>query len=112
VFNEEINLSFGYPKSDTCGTCEQFKIKLQSDFSENSSVQSSVKSICPQQKNSIPTFTSTQKWLRKMCMYILLHSIFSKIYPFHLPVGDLFYMHQLWLYVFGVHSWGAQLWQQ
>ena len=21
----------------------------------------------------------------------------------HLPVGDLFYMHQLWLYVFAVH---------
>ena len=24
----------------------------------------------------------------------------------HLPVGDLFYMHQLWVYVFGVHSCG------
>ena len=24
----------------------------------------------------------------------------------HIPVGDVFYMHQLWLYVFGVHSCG------
>ena len=22
----------------------------------------------------------------------------------HIPVGDLFYMHQLWLYIFGIHS--------
>ena len=36
IFNEEFNL-FGYPKSDTCGVCEQFKIQL-SESPENSSV--------------------------------------------------------------------------
>ena len=30
VFNEEFNFSFGYPKTDTCGTCEKFKIELSS----------------------------------------------------------------------------------
>ena len=30
VFNEEFNLSFGYPKSYTCSTCEQFKIEIDS----------------------------------------------------------------------------------
>ena len=37
IFNEEFNLSFGYPKSDTCGVCEQFKIQL-SESPEKSSV--------------------------------------------------------------------------
>jgi hypothetical protein len=30
IFNEEFNLSFGHPKSDTCGTCEQSRIPLAS----------------------------------------------------------------------------------
>ena len=30
IFNEEFNLSFGHPKSDTCGTCEQSRIALAS----------------------------------------------------------------------------------
>ena len=29
VFNTEFNRSFGYPKSDTCGTCEKLKIELK-----------------------------------------------------------------------------------
>ena len=36
VFNEDFNLSFGDPKSDTCGTCEQFMIEL-SFLSDNPS---------------------------------------------------------------------------
>lgn len=28
IFNEKFNLSFGYPKTDTCGACEQFKNQI------------------------------------------------------------------------------------
>ena len=30
IFNEEFNLSFGYPKSDTCGQCDQLKHQISS----------------------------------------------------------------------------------
>ena len=30
----------------------------------------------------------------------------------HIPVGDVFYMRQLWLYVFGVHECGSNLWPE
>lgn len=26
-----------------------------------------------------------------------------------IPVGEVFYMHQLWMYVFGIHSYGTNL---
>ena len=29
-FNENFNLSFGYPKTDTCGTCDSLQIQLGS----------------------------------------------------------------------------------
>ena len=34
IFNEEYNLSFGYPRSDTCETCDLLQIKIQASKSD------------------------------------------------------------------------------
>lgn len=28
IFNNDFNIAFGYPRTDTCSTCDQFKVKL------------------------------------------------------------------------------------
>lgn len=108
VFNEEFNLSFGYPKSDTCGVCEQFKVELQSDESQ---VISSVRKRHEEHLRSAEKFYSELRLdteMAKMNKHVSTVTFdFQQNLPLpHLPVGDLFYMHQLWLYVFGVHSCG------
>ena len=35
IFIGEFNIHFGYPKSDTCGTCDGLKIQLQQASSES-----------------------------------------------------------------------------
>ena len=40
-FNQNFNFSFGYPKSDTCSTCDQLEVQLNA--SSDSAVQSSIR---------------------------------------------------------------------
>ena len=30
IFNTNFNISFGYPRTDTCSKCDEFKIKIES----------------------------------------------------------------------------------
>lgn len=39
---------------------------------------------------------------KEIHMLLSFRWIFSKIYPF---VGEVFYMHQIWVYVLGTHLW-------
>lgn len=57
VFNEEFNLSFGYPKSDTCGTCEQFMIEFSS-LSDNPSKKQVAEQRCDEHLCSAEKFYS------------------------------------------------------
>ena len=34
IFNEEYNLSFGYPRSDTCETCDLLHVAIQASKSD------------------------------------------------------------------------------
>ena len=106
TFNEDFNFSLGYPKTDTCGTCDQLKLTLvlqkkttlkmkmnmsPTSFSWEILQQSSYRHRNSQKNDHVATVT--------------FH--FQQNLPLpHIPVGDVFYMHQLWLYVFGVHSCG------
>lgn len=34
IFNNDFSITFGYPRTDTCNTCDQFKVKLDAVQSE------------------------------------------------------------------------------
>ena len=104
IFNEEFNLSFGYPKSDTCGVCEQFKIQL-SESPETSSVQKQHEEHLRSAESFYSELRLDTEMAKKNKHVSTFGFDFQQNQPLpHLPVGDLFYMHQLWHYVFGVHS--------
>lgn len=107
-FNENFNISFGYPKSDTCSTCDQLQVQLDA-------ASDSLKNLIRQQKedhlrkaerfySSLQTNTN----LAKQNEHIATITFdFQQNLPLpSVPVGEVFYMHQLWLYVFGVHNCG------
>ena len=110
VFNDEFNLSFGYPKSDTCGTCEQFMIELSS-LSHDPSKKQIAEQRHDEYLHSAEKFYSDIRLdteMAKKNTHICTMSFdFQQNLPLpHLPVGDLFYMQQLWVHVFGIHSCG------
>ena len=110
VFNENFNLSFGYPKTDTCGTCENFMVKL-SALPDGSQEKLATQKMHEDHLRSAEKFYSGLRFDTEMAKQNSdIRTVtfdFQQNLPLpHLPVGDLFYMQQLWLYVFGVHSCG------
>ena len=116
VFNTEFNLSFGYPKTDTCGTCEKLKIELESlpdgtpekqhvqenqeqHFYSAEKIQSDIRLDTEMAKNNQHIRTITFDF-NKICLFL------SSLY-----IGDLFYMCQLWVYVFGIHNFWCSFWK-
>ena len=45
IFQDEFNLSFGYPRTDTCGKCDllQTKLSIETDIQEKMKVQDELK---------------------------------------------------------------------
>ena len=78
-------------------------MKLQSDFPDNSSVQKQCEHHLCSAENSIPSVASTQMAKKNVHLYTITFNFQQNLSLPHLPVGDL---HQLWLYVFGVHRRG------
>ena len=96
IFNSEFNLTFGNPKTDTCPTCEIFKNRLTVHW---------------EHLDSAERFYSDLRYSTELvkgdCHVLTLTFDFQQNLPLpHIPVGDMFYLQQLWMYVFGIHSCG------
>ena len=113
VFNEDFNLSFGYPKSDTCPTCEQLKISMDSlpDGSEEKfkTGQDHEYHLRSAEKFYASLRLDTDRAKQQDHIQTISFDFQQNLPLPHLPVGDLFYMQQLWVYVFGVHSCGDNI---
>lgn len=110
VFNDESNLSFGYPKSDTCGTCEQFMTELSS-LNHDPSKKWIAERRRDEYLRSAEKFYSNirldMEMAKKNARICTMNFDFQQNLPLpHLPVGNLFYMQQLWVHVFGIHNCG------
>ena len=109
IFNTEFNLAFGSPKIDTCPTCESFRNKLAMQGDRTSKLK--VKEEHRRHLDSAEMFYSSLRHSTDLAKsdpsVLTLTFDFQQNFPLpHLPVGDLFYMQQLWMYIFGIHSCG------
>ena len=108
-FNENFNMSFGYPRADTCGTCDALNIEIEAAGSaQKVSLQSQKEDHLRQAENFYASLR-TNTHLAKLNAHIATVTFdFQQNLPLpHIPVGEVFYMRQLWLYVFGVHECGS-----
>ena len=62
VFNENLNLSFRFPKTDTCGTCEEFMVKLSAEKLATQEMHERVLL-----KTFTQVFDLTLKWPNRIC---------------------------------------------
>ena len=107
IFNEEFNLSFGYPHSDTCETCDLLRISIQAYKSEAERVQYQEELAIHQERASqgycsLRLDSEASKGSDG-------HMVFTFDLMQNLPVptlthGSMFYLRQLWVYNFGIHN--------
>ena len=107
IFNEEFNLSFGYPRSDTCETCDLLHVSIQASKSEAERAELQVELAAHQEKASqgyrlLRMDTEATKTTGD-------HTLLTFDLMQNLPVptlthGSMFYSRQLWVYNFGIHN--------
>ena len=108
-FNTHFNLSFGTPKTDTCGVCDELTVKIRDakNVAEKSHFQEE-KEIHLRQAQQFYAELRTSTEMAKQNGNIACFSFdFEQNFPLpHIPTGEIFYLRQIWLYVFGIHDCG------
>ena len=107
IFNEEFNLSFGYPRSDTCETCDLLNIAIKSSKSDSERGKHQEELVEHHEKagqgyRGLRVDTDASKKVNT-------HALITFDLMQNLPVptlthGSMFYLRQLWVYNFGIHN--------
>lgn len=109
-FNTHHNLSFGRPRSDTCPTCDSLELKIREESDNRAKEKLQAEREMHHRKaerfySCLKEYTlkaQTDKTVATLC-FDFQQNLPSPI----IPVGELFYARQLWLYNFCVHDCGA-----
>ena len=107
IFNEEFNLSFGYPRSDTCETCDLLHVTIQASKSEEERAELQVELAAHQEKASqgyrlLRTDAEATKTTGDHTL--LIFDLMQNLPVPTLTHGSMFYSRQLWVYNFGIHN--------
>lgn len=120
IFNNEFNISFGYPRTDTCSTCDSYVVKKnyldkqlaeENDKDKKLAFSSELKQISIDhdlhlaksqtfydRKRNAKILSRKSRNKEAMCLD------FSKNYPCpNINTNDVYYRRQLSLYAFNIH---------
>lgn len=119
IFNTKFNISFGYPRSDTCSSCDEFVAKLavlnarnaNVTLQEKEKIQNEIKQITVENevhKKKAETFYTRKRSARKYSLtHIEAEAIcmdFQKNLPLpNITTGEVYYKRQLSFYSFNIH---------
>lgn len=121
VFNEKFNISFGYPRQDTCSVCDQFEVKIQHCLKMLNSPESEEDKNRVMTEKAALTIQKTlhlkkaavfyerkrrakkEAQVRHDCAAIAFD--FQKNLPCpNISTNDVYYKRQLSLYSFNIHT--------
>lgn len=104
---ENFNLSFGYPRTDTCQICDRLKVLIDQEINTEIKQQLEVEKQIHLSKAEV--FYSDLKLYgdeakANECIEMLTFD-FQQNFPLpHIPSGDVYYKRQLWSYNFCIFS--------
>ncbi|CAI6374563.1 unnamed protein product [Macrosiphum euphorbiae] len=106
-FNNNFNLSFGNPKSDTCQTCDRLDNFINAELNTDIKLSLIEEKQIHQKKAEL--FYADLKRLslesKENTDLEVLSFDFQQNMPLpHVPCGDVFYKRQIWSYNFCIHS--------
>ena len=111
IFRTRFNISFSYPRCDTCTFCDETQTKLnQTDLDESKKKQLVVERDLHQAKAK--AFYDIKRNVKAKCQSNPNITAIAFDFMQNLPLPNLttntvFYSRQLWHYVFGVHDIGS-----
>ena len=116
IFNTKFNISFGYPRSDTCSTCDRFTAevnRLRTEGTPEAAVAIRNLEIKDQlHKRQAEAFYDRKRTARRRDRtsndFIAVAMDYQKnVYLPNIPTNDVYYMRQLSMYSFNIHVLGT-----
>lgn len=107
-FRENFTLCFGQPQIDTCCTCEELNVKIKNPRLNDVAKRVAVTEKMVHEAKAKKFHTQT-KLVKEMCEKdnsiggIVIDYMQNLPLP-HIPVQEMFYLRQLWVYVFNIHD--------
>jgi hypothetical protein len=107
-FNENYALKFGRPPVDVCSECERLGAKLK-DKNLNDNAKRVVAAELMVRKRRAKKFYTKLKQIKQLCseradMAAITFDYIQNLPLPHIPVQEIFYFRQLWVYAFEVHN--------
>ncbi|XP_074035892.1 uncharacterized protein [Leptinotarsa decemlineata] len=116
IFNTKFNISFGYPRSDTCSTCDRFTAevnRLRVQGTPEAAVAIRRLEIQNElHKRKAESFYNQKRSARRRDRtsndFIAVAMDYQKnVYLPNIPTNDVYYMRQLSMYSFNIHVLGT-----
>ena len=107
IFNEEFNISFGYPRSDTCERCDLLKVAIDSAQTddERSILQTELADHHEKAAQGYQLLRSdSEKGKGDPTSLVITFDLQQNLPVPTLTHGPMFYKRQLWVYNFGIHD--------
>lgn len=110
-FKENFDLKFGRPQIDTCITCEQLGVKIKSPTLNDNAKRAATAELLLHKARAkkfykkmreVEIMCTSNNHIRGICFDFMQNLPLPEV-----PVQDVFYLRQLWVYVFGVHDLGS-----
>lgn len=102
-----FNLSFGYPRTDTCQTCDRLKVLVEHEIDPEIKQQLVVEKEVHLRKAE-DFYTNLKLYCEKAKADEFVETLtfdFEQNFPLtHIPSGDVYYKRQLWSYNFCIFS--------
>lgn len=116
IFNTKFNISFGYPRSDTCSQCDRFTAevnRLRAEGTPEAAVAIRRLEIENElHKRKAESFYDKKRAARRRDRtsndFIAVAMDYQKnVYLPNIPTNDVYYMRQLSMYAFNIHVLGT-----
>ena len=107
IFNEEFNLGFGYPRSDTCETCDELHIAIRAckSESEKEALQTDLASHQETASQGYQSLCNDKAMVKGSNDSALLTFDLMQNLPVPtLTHNSMFYLRQIWVYNLGIHN--------
>lgn len=107
-FIENFNFKFGRPKTDVCNQCEEFKclLKNKTNPQEIKNIENRLKLHKVMANAFYTNLRKAQETANTNPKVECLVFDFMQHVPVpHLPVNEVFYLRQMWVYTFGIHHY-------
>ncbi|KAL1489772.1 hypothetical protein ABEB36_013706 [Hypothenemus hampei] len=107
-FKQNFDLTFGRRQVDVCSKCEELKIKIRDAHLNDNAKRVATAELIVHKRRASKFYMKADE-VKKMCkeddniLGITIDYMQNLPLP-HIPVQEVFYLRQLWIYEFCVHN--------